>query len=375
MKQRFIQILGIITLLVVNMLTIVFAEDLDRAMIQEMTSVVRQVTLETFLQAIETHQWKSPHIYSHWYVENFTTEEDRPILNDARDFGRTLLERIVDWKTLMMVDVPFDQLRQDIERFATLAEWLWATRGYGNLFLAERCYDIATVGIGRLIVNLDYPLENALTLLNRVNLIWNPPSIRQQILNQEAGIDLFVSFSPDEREIQSALEETWSTGILWKDTQAIPDLKAALEGTPVPQEVEQIYLGPWIRQKFDRASPAVKAHPRFFTDDVFPDVVTTLSMWDKKWHEKLIIGFNAPNILGLQALTMFRKTVGYFPTTPEYNDHFYNSPEEAAFAHVWEHYATKETRNLDATAWQAYKEITTGRFLDQDTRREMQDRW
>jgi hypothetical protein len=241
-------------------------------------------------------------------------------------------------------------------------------------------------------VNLEYPLEITTGLLNAIESSEYVPSVRQQILNQEAGVDLFVSTSNHEAEIKSSLEDTWKTGALFISVQEAPQLKAALEGNP-PEGMEWLQ-SPTMQQILRQASPLLKEHIVFFKDDVFPDVVTTLSMWDKKWHYKVVIGFRPLNIYYLHALATFRDAVGFFPTEPTFSEEqlkqqkaeiraaqkkgitiipfeeAFDSPGEAAFNQAWEPYATQETRNLDAPAWQAYDEIMNGRFLDEDSRRE-----
>lgn len=371
MMKRMEHIFCLISILVLSGLTTCTAGEPTVESIRDMMTVMQQATLEDFLQAVEANGWKAPVIYSLWHVEQIATEEEWPVRFEARVLGRILAERLVDWKTLMMADTSPAQLQQDIERFFTLTDWLTKSRGYGNLFLAARCHDITTVGIGRLLVNLEYPLETTVNLLNTLDAPpWNAPSVRQQILNQEAGVELFVTASTQEKEIQSSLKEIWDIGEIFIRVQETPDVKAAIEGNP-PKGKEWL-VTPSLLQMYRQASPLIQEHAEFFKDDGVPAVVTTLSMWDRKWHQRCVTGFGSYNAHSLKALVTFRATVGYFPTEPKYEDDFYRSRIEAAFAQVWrENYATHDTWNLDAPASAAYEAIITGRFLDADTRAEM----
>ncbi len=321
MMTRFMSIfclIGIVSIVAFIGLPLHVAGEQKAQAIKEMIALVPEATLEAFLQATETNQWKAPVIYSQWHVEQIAAEDDRPVMLEARNFGKALAERLSEWRSLMTDDVSFDQLRLNIEGFLKLADWVMETRGYGNLFLAARCHDIATVGIGRLIVNLEYPLDIATGLLNALESSEYVPSVRQQILHQEAGVDLFVFASTQEADIKSSLEDTWNTGALFISVQEAPQLKAALEGNP-PEGMEWLQ-SPTMQQILQRASPLLKEHIAFFKDDMLPDVVTTLSMWDKKWHYKIMIGFRPLNIYYLNALATFRDAVGFFPTKPTFSE-------------------------------------------------------
>jgi hypothetical protein len=243
------------------------------------------------------------------------------------------------------------------------------------------------------LVNLEYPLATTQQLLHALDTPWTAASVRQQILNQEAGIELFGSGSNQEGEIARALVETWKTGDTFISVQAVPEVKAAYDGHP-PKGMEWV-VSPSIQDRLQRASPRLKEHAMFFQDDQLPQVVTTVNVWEKKWHRRFISRVTLRNTTMLQALAMFRGKVGYFPTKPVFSEEqlrqrdreiqnaqkkgiiivpfeeAYDSPGEAAFAQAWRPFETPEAHNIYAPAWQAYEEITTGKFLDADSREEM----
>lgn len=383
-------VLGIINLLSLIALPICIEGQQPHGSIYEMTLWVQQATLDEFLQAIQHNDWKAPAIYSQWHVEQIAVENERTVMSDNRMFGSRLIERLSEWNKAMTAEVTHEKLQQDIEMFLMLAGRLIESKGYGNLFLAARCHDIATVGIGRLLVDLEYSLDKTRQLVNALQAPWYAPSVREYVLNQEAGVQLFTAVSQEEDAILLSLQETWQAGSL-----AALEQKASYSERELDEAEQALYelISPIIQQ----ASPLVQEHLDFFVDDELPSprIITTKSMWERKWHEKLIHGFEPENAQKLYALTTFREAVGYYPTTPSFSEEelrqretriqelkekgiktvlfeeAFNSLAEAGFAQAWAPHETKETHTLYHRAWRAYEEIISGKFLDEDTRAEM----
>lgn len=361
--------------------------------LDEMIQVIRHCELTEFLEAIEGHQWAAPQMFSRWHVEHVAPEDTRPDMLAARAFGKTLLDRLTDWKTAMTASATPDAFEHQIDAWLALADWLMKENGYGNVFVAVRCHDIATIGLGQLLVNLEYPFEQINHRIHRLDAPWYAPSSRRALLNREAGAALFAVDETEEQAIQRELEQTWQCGMFAADRerkrQESPDGNARVwnRDMMVMQALITVTL---------LKSPAIpKEHLSFFEDDPlpYPPIITTASMWENKWHEKCVVGFEFRNASRLKALALFREKVGDFPTTYEISEEkrqqeealveeyrkkgitlvdAFDSPAEAAFHQAWQPFATEETRYLDDIALNTYNDITAGRFLDQDTLTELQ---
>ena len=270
-----------------------------------------------------------------------------------------------------------------------MADWLAATPGYGNFMLAARCQDIATIGIGRVLIDLDRSFREASNLVARLSAPWQSATARAAVLNEEARTTIFPLNATD-----ASVNDVWQNGQALLIKYSSAGAQAAFEGKK--------------QEKFDALAQIVKMRgvapvesPLFITNlDFFKDdplvahgqSVTLLQKWDAKWHGKLVLGLESQNTQKLKALLTFRQHVGVFPERPQFSaeqqaaakteieaankrglkivpfEAVFSSPGEAAFAQAWERYTTVETRNLDGTAWQAYKEITSSEFVDEDTK-------
>ena len=180
-----------------------------------------------------------------------------------------------------------------------LSDWAAATPGYGNLFLAARCDDLATLAIGRLLINLDIPLERILPLVAALDMPYKTPSFRREVLNNEAGAELFPSLA-DEQEMMLLFPEIWNTG------EAGRMLYNAVELASMPQHADMF-------RQVKRRLPTLRAHAAFFHDENPPEPRTTAAIWEYKCHWDIVAGIRDQNIRSIQALAAFRQVVGSFP--------------------------------------------------------------
>lgn len=364
-----------------------------KTQLDDMTRFILNAELTEFLEAITGEQWFAPLMFSRWHVENIASKDVRADMLAARAFGKALLDRFTDWKTAMTSSTAPDELEQQIDLWLELADWLMKENGYGNVFLAVRCHDIATIGMGKLLVNLDYPFEQINQRIQRLDAPWYAPSSRRAILNQEVGAELFIVHETDEQAVQRELEKTWQRGMFAADRE-----RRKTAGKTRTLDRDWMVIEALISVTLLHGPKIPTESLPFFEEDhlSYPPIITTATMWENKWHEKCVVGFEFDNASSLKALALFRKKVGYFPTTydiseedrqkrailyQEYQkrgitlvpfEQGFHSPAEAAFNRAWQPFVTEETRYLDAVAWNAYDEIMTGRFLDQDTLTELQ---
>ncbi len=180
--------------------------------IREMRDVVVKNNLEVFLQTATNNKWRVPAIYSQWHIENVAEKSTVSEKKTAREFGADLVKRISVWaEDMHSASTSSDNFKESY-LFLQLAHWASGSSGYGNSFIAARCQDIAKIGIGRLLLDLEYPIESINGLLGKLEQNWNMPSFRAKVLNQESGAEIFVFKTNDEKEIKIMLDEIWRYG-------------------------------------------------------------------------------------------------------------------------------------------------------------------
>jgi hypothetical protein len=273
-------------------------------------------------------------------------------------------------------------------RLVCLSEWCGAVEGYGNVFLARRCLDLASVGVARLTANLDFPMERIDRLLGRLQPAWMSPEANLRILNWEAGVPIFTT--PDREE----MERVWGAGNTAKHHKANPKLREDMVNSGIIKNT-------WSPPKI---SWAAEENLAFFNDTESSQIGMPIlfNVWDKKLHGAFVNGFGLQNVSMAVALAEFRKRIGAFPEKPAFTEEelrdrargaavatkaglkvtnmedTYRSPMAAAFGQAWLRYLATETDNignvprqryaLNAPAYQAYSEVMQGEFLDLDSR-------
>lgn len=323
----------------------VSAQSTELDAVRGLNSYLQKNGVIVFAQAVSENHWRTPTISSRWYVERVVVSGDAPLEREKRDFGKALEARISELVPQLHASRDVTETYRRSALLIQLADWLSVSEGYGNLVLAARCKDVATVGLGPLVANLDFPMEKLAGLLTSLA----PPtsSLRARVLNQEAGVELFSTTTT-----QDELESVWRSGALLMLEQANPKLRETRLSHPEVKVVE---------------TPSIKRSLPFFVDDDLPMPPTTANLWSRKNHERLVTGLDVPNARKLLALAAFRQAVKAFPTKPTYRPHDFESDGKAAFDEAWRPHATPETHALFALAWLTFDLIQRGQFLDQDT--------
>lgn len=327
--------------------------------------------------------WKAPRIPSQWHVEHVSKSEQKLVDLAAREFGKRLAKSL-EKEALSMQRLPAgNPLSKQTELLLGLSEWCAATEGYGNLFLAQRCLDLAAVGVARLAANLDFPIERVESLLARTNPAWMSAEVNLRVLNQDAGALIFTSPNRDE------MERILGAGRIRMRMARIPDVKADMESRKIAQTLPNL--------------KAINDNLSFFegveSSQVRP--FTLVNLWDHNWHTGIIIGLELQSIQKAKYLKEFRKAIGSFPEKPVFTEKqlrerergaaeaakaglkvtnmedTYSSPMAAAFALAWKSYLEttgedlgklpSSRYNLDTGAYQAYDEVQRGVFFDRDT--------
>lgn len=362
-------------LVLVGICTCGWAEEMaEGQQIGRLSTVLQQGKVLGLASAIREMRLQAPRIPSRWSVEHRTSlADDRKVDVAAREFGRELAVQLDATAPLLQTLALDVELKQQARALCDLSDWCAATTGYGNLLLAQRCLDLAAVGLARLTASLDYPIGDCRELAARMTPGWMAVAVRARALNDEAGTNLFAVGGTQEE-----MERTWgSGGFLVREKRggkSRPQGQAPGRGFVDTQEI--------------------RANLDFFErDEPTAAPVTLTRTWDSRRYERIVNGLELQSARKALALLRFRSTVGTFPEMLEISqeesqqrerliaDHAtigvkivkcedaYRSPGEAAFAQAWERRPERNAQDhaLYASAWLAYSQVKNGQFVDQDT--------
>lgn len=348
--------------------------EMDR--ILSLDAALRKGGLSELLSVAQQHQWKAPRMPSKWSVEHRPgTDKQGKLDRASREFGLKLAVQLDAVAPVFQDLPPGDELNRKADLLCDLSDWCASTPGYGNLLIAQRSLDLAAVGLARLAAFLDFPIAECEKLAARMSPSWMSVEARARTLNGEAGTNLFVVGGT-----QAEMEKTWgSGGFLMREKRS--HVSRSQGNGPGRGFIE---------------TPALKANLDFFERDEPSEVPLTLvRSWDAKRYERIVNGLELQNANKALALLKFRSVIGSFPEKVEFSEEQMRRRDEeratyakmgikvssmydgmqsgaAAFLHSWDQRKDKDPKdhNLDARAWQAYSEVKSGQFLDQDTRAE-----
>ena len=300
----------------------------------EMSETLQKRSIEEFMATARANRWEAPRIPSQWFVDSkVTDDEEKRLSQAARDFGYQLALRLEDLAQEQWSLRSRDALFQRSLLLCDLGDWCAGTVGYGNIFLARKCLDLAAVGAKRLTVSLDFPLALCERLAARMNPKWLDMSYRLQVLNGEAGATIFINANVTPEQLDGQWAIGWSLRRMAEDPALVK--KYALLTQPPPPDPALVNVKMFT------------SNLRFFVSPEVPqDPVTLPRSWDCRQH-RLMIGWE----LGLRScaeavsLLNYRSAVGFFPPP------FVRSEEE--------------TRQIDAViAEYAKKGISVGKMED-----------
>jgi len=275
-------------------------KELER--IAEMQESLAKGGMAGLLAKAHGEGWPAPHMPSRWHVENVATAEQRPVDTAARALGATLLAQLEQIAPRMQQLPAGDELFALTTHLLDLTDWCWKTEGYGNLLLAQRTIDLATVGIARLAYDLTFPIKKCVPLAARLEQPWLSVAKRVRILNKEAGAELF----PPDLNDQETLTRMWGTGWFLHEEKRKPDLRKTLqlpEGR-LPQMRETSHMRNRL-EFFEEIESAFRPKP-----------ATLLAMWDVKSHDSIARDagvYNHWNIPRAKALVAYRQLFGTYP--------------------------------------------------------------
>jgi hypothetical protein len=312
--------------------------------------------LQAFITRARADKLPSPQIHSQWYVgESGQVPAGRLAFEQQkRQFGRSLLE-VLDRTSGEILAMQDSASRERIAMvLLDLGDWISEQPGYGNMFIFERCQDMATVPLAHLVADLTYPESKLDALTARLRTFEDFARMAPDALNSELPKPLFVAGQGKTlKEVQEPLMRAYGGG----RTRVREWVKANLARWTIPE-------GKGVRE-------ALPAEMRFFCDDDMPiSFGTTLEWWDVKFHSRLVLGLGGGNANAVRSFLLFRKKVGAFPTQPpswwKPGDALFDTPIKAAFDQAWEPYR-KDLGPVYGTAANVYIAVTNNTYYDRDS--------
>lgn len=368
--------------------------------LKDMTEALTVNSPAAFLSAIESNRWSPPLIHSKWYVDMMADQSARHREVQARDFGKLMAERLDGWSNDLRNSKTSDEIAHLVKNLIDLSDWIATANGYGNLLLAFRCDDVASVGLGKLAIDLEFPFAVVHGLVARLQAPWQSALPRAQMLNDEAGSAYFDITGNDAATIQDLLVETWQ------------DAQSNVRAQEIRQQSPRLIEPAVGAAYFDGEDPSINAmrealdsHPplpadqmAFFTDTPtasYPERPwSTVRLWDIKRHSFFVGGdLESPNLRKLNALLMFREHVGSFPERLALTDEqvasqeaeiadaakrgiqivpadkAYGSARKAAFSFAWRKVSVSEPA-IGRLACDAYEAVISSDFVDADAHEE-----
>jgi hypothetical protein len=340
-------------------------EPLGEETLAAMKQVVEQRGIEGFLAAARAEQWETPVIDSAWRLRYVAPREEVSVGEAARSFGRAVLGAVEDAR-VRRATIGTAEMLPFVRVVLDMADWIGRSEGYGNALIQTRARNVATQALGQMVADLTRPLEPVQAELPRLLGGGDAPEARARILNREAGATLF----PLPITSDADLRRSWAAGtvkvITGRRRKRVTEAKA--RGYRASEEDEPMELPADVREHLvkmgiDPDPDHLDPHDGFFEDDVCPPPGTTLSCWDTKKHEGLIVD-TRPLVERLEALIRFRQVVGAFPTTPK-KPRPPRADGEIAFKDAW---AERMGPGVDilvpVAAWSTYAAVMAGQFSD-----------
>ena len=323
----------------------------------------------------------SPNIPGQWHIDFSIPDEKRlPEAVKAREFGWLIVTNLdVMAETFQKMESGAELLTMT-EFMLDFSDWVQNGKGAWNILLADRAYDIAGVGFGKLVFDMEFSIEKTDKIAERFSKTppWNYAKKSIESLDFESGTDMFS------KRVKSNnfndLQKFWRDAVLVlyvENGYVKPDWAPPIRVNPAKKDVlkNKLFFGSLEKGNTMLNNP------------------TTRIYWDTHINERMTLGFQSRTALKACDLYNFRKVVGFYPppwkrseesakkfeeykieaakrgVVPIKTENTINfDPLREAFKIAWDSVPSAKKHGLSyGRAITAYHEIDENRFYDYDT--------
>lgn len=318
--------------------------------IQTLDRAVQADGVAGLLAAVQRENRSAPAIHSKYYADKLAARvpEVRELEQAKRDLGLHValaLDAIAKAQLQNGNDSAARAARA--EELLSLADWLKATKSYGNYLLVSRCESLAAVPLAHLTADLGYPIQNVSALRKRLMSLDEERAFRIAVLHEEAERTFIGAVSGDQAQrdlqVESAWNRQWRAMADWFKSNGIA--REQWRNDRLPDELAII-----------------------LDDDQLPEPWTTSNTWNSKWHRRIVNSARDIQIRNVDQFILFREKVNGFPTQPPgwWKPGDLYTRTAAAFENAWRPFE-KQYGPLFQGAAQVYDAVKTGRFVDRES--------
>lgn len=253
---------------------------------RRLLTILRAEGLSGLMDICSVEGFEPPAIDSNWKLSETVNPAERAAIEIERSLGRAILAELGDSVEVLWA-LELDQVPANVDRVLRVADWVGRSKAYGNAVVQREAREIALIGLGRLAADSATPISIVRRRQSRLFGGLNTTDHRRQILNREAGDEVFPESIVDDAGLTARWVERWKASGEEVDSVS-PGGSGPLTGTPVG---------------------------RGFFDPRPCRGVNALSCWERTNHEKLLGDFIDKAAFTLKGLIRFREIVGEIPTS------------------------------------------------------------
>jgi hypothetical protein len=263
--------------------------------ISDLSSGLQAGGVSNLLQIATMNGYAPPRIPSKWHVEHrVKTNVEKQTAEHAREFGFRIVEALEEEDKIQRDSFADEKLFNQTMMLLDFSDWCVETAGWGNALLAHESLKLAAIASMRLTANTNFPIEKCEQIVSRLSPEWMNPRTRAEVLNNEAGTNIFaLAFVDSKEELETACGAGWF-------------LMQFANKTPPPE----------FRMPKNKSLniDAVKLNLDFFEEaPSSPNSDSMRASWDYRMLGRFQGGFGYNIYRNAKSILAFRKEVGYFP--------------------------------------------------------------
>ena len=263
--------------------------------IADLSSALQNGGVSNLLQAANSNGIEPPRIPSKWHLEHrVKTDAEKQTAEHAREFGFRIVEALEEEERIQRDSFADEALFKQTMMLLDFSDWCVETAGWGNMLLANESLRLAATASIQLAANTNFPIEKCEQIISRFSPEWMTPRARAEVLNNEAGTNLFaLAFVTSTEELDMACGAGWFLMTF--------EAKTPSSGFHMPSN-KSLNI------------PAAKSNLDFFVDAPNPPERNSFgASWDYRMFQRFKYGFEAQIHDEVKGILAFRKEVGYFP--------------------------------------------------------------